>query len=422
MNGNDSVEQNERTVNGPRVRIIGLGGAGTNIVSGLPSALRRGASIGVLNTDIQAVNASSIEDKLIVGGSVTHGLGCGGEVSIGYQALDNDRSRVEAFVGNANLVILVAGLGGGTGSAATPMLAEIASKAGALVIVFATLPFTFEGPRRQETSQDAAGDIRPSAHGMILLPNDVLLQEGHSNEGVLQTFKVADRWIARGIQTLCSIVSKTGVINLDSGSLRTIFKACGGKTLFGTGVGRGSDYLNDAISDLLLCPLLHLSERTDAMDRLLINITASSDTNITQINEVVAELTTRFGDDKDILFGAVIEEDSVQSLEICILGKLEADGARVAFGDPNAQNSRQNTQSGLAIDSEIARDKKNPIAVHRSKLLGRRKPTKVDQDEFVFAKSSVDRGYFEKTDSNMYKGEDLDVPTFFRKGIVIRLK
>jgi cell division protein FtsZ len=403
-----------------KIKILGVGGAGTNAVDGLKLDNLGDVRLAAINTDAQALNQSPIAEKLVIGRSVTRGLGAGGEVEIGKAAAESDRDAIARMIGDVDLIILVVGLGGGTGSAAACVVAEVAAETDALVLAFATLPFSFEGARRKRIAEESIGELRQLVHGLIPLPNDVLLQEGEEDTSVLNAFAVADRWIGRGVNSLCAMLLKTGLINQDFSSLRSVFQDRGGKTIFGTGNAEGGDYVKDALEELFICPLLHQGDRPAQLDRILVNVIGGADLGIAKVNEIMTEVTKRFGSREDIVFGAVIDESRSQSLELCILGKAEMD----SFVSPKPTETPQpkkTIMTGLGLETEISQDTKAPRRVHTSKL-SKQQQVEVDQDEFTFIDADAQRGYFDKTDRNDYNDEDLDVPTFMRRGIKIKIK
>lgn len=403
-----------------KIKIVGVGGAGTNAVDGLKLDDFGDVRLAAINTDAQALNQSPLAEKLVIGRSVTRGLGAGGELEIGKAAAESDRDAIARLIGDMDLIILVVGLGGGTGSAAAAVVAEVAAKTNALVLAFATLPFSFEGARRKRIAEESIGELRQLVHGLIPLPNDVLLQEGEEDTSVLNAFAVADRWIGRGVNSLCAMLLKTGLVNQDFSSLRSVFRDRGGKTIFGTGTATGGDYVKDALEDLFICPLLHLGDRPAQLDRILVNVIGGADLGIAKVNEIMTQVAKRFGSREDIVFGAIIDESRSQSLELCILGKAEMDRASDMLPEA-APAAKKTITTSLGLETEISQDARAPRPVHHSKLRSKKQPD-IDQDEFNFIDNDAQRGYFEKTDRNEYKDEDLDVPTFMRKGIKVRIK
>ena len=415
----DSLFAQETVTADLKIKIIGLGGAGTNAVDGLKLDDLGDVRLAAINTDAQALGNSPIAEKLVIGRSVTRGLGAGGELEIGKKAAESDRDAMARLIADMDLIILIVGLGGGTGSAIAPVIAELAAKTDAVVLAFATLPFTFEGARRKRIAEESLGELRSLVHGLIPLPNDMLLQEGDESTSVLNAFSVADQWIGRGVNSLCAMLLKTGLINQDISSLRSVFQDRGGKTIFGTGIAKGGDFVKAALDDLLICPLLHMGDRPKELDRILVNVIGGPDLGIAKVNEIMSHVSKSFGSRDDLVFGAVIDEARSESLEICILGKAELE--KPASPETATPAEAPKSLEALGLETEIAQDNQPPRPVHQSKL-PKKKQAAADQDEFNFIEVEAQRGYFEKTDRNLYNDEDLDVPTYLRKGIKIKIK
>lgn len=409
-----------------KIKIVGIGGAGTNALRGLkPDELGGGGRVDlvVINTDAQALASSPVPEKFILGRTVTRGLGAGGEIEIGRMAAEADRDALTRLLKGNDLIILVVGLGGGTGSAAATVLAQVAAKTEALVIAFATLPFTFEGSRRQRIAEESLGELRQLVHGLIVLPNNMLLQEGEEDATVLNAFAAADRWIGQGIHTLCAILLKTGLINLDFSTIRSVFKERGGRSIFGTGAATGGDYVNNALEELFMCPLLHMGDRPGQLDRMLVNITGGTDLGMSRVNEIIGQISARFKPREDIVFGAVIDEKLHQSLEVCVLAKAGVESqALVQSLASSSEKPAVRSNLSFKLDPPIAQDERSAPRVHKSKLNRSKVSSHADQEEFLFVDVDAQRGYFDQTDRNLYKEEDLDVPTFLRRGIKIRIK
>lgn len=423
---NDSLASEQSGDEALTIKVIGIGGAGTNAVESLKlddPDWSDNVRLAALNTDAQALAQSKIPEKLVIGRSVTRGLGAGGEVEIGKEAAEADRDAIAGLIGDVDLIILVTGLGGGTGSAAVSVVAQVAAKTRALVLAFATLPFSFEGSRRKHIAEESIGELRQLVHGLIPLPNDVLLQEGEENTSVVNAFAVADRWIGRGVNSLCAMLLKTGLINQDISSVRSVFRDRGGRTVFGTGSASGEgDYVGEALEDLFICPLLHMGDRPAQLDRILVNIVGGADLGIAKVNEVMSLVSKRFNSRDDIVFGAVIDESRTASLEICVLAKAGIEATPPVRQAPPKAEPFATPLEGLDIEPQIAQDDRPPRPVHQSKLRRKKKKSDADQEEFLFVEDKAQRGYFDKTDRNLYNDEDLDLPTFMRRGIKIKLK
>ncbi len=407
------------------IKLVGVGGAGSNAVDRLKMENLERLQLAVINTDYQALASSPVQDKVLVGMSITRGLGAGGDPDLGREAAEADREKIAAVVKDCDLVFLVTGMGGGTGSGASPIVAEIAAEAGALVIAFVTLPFSFEGGRRLKQAEEGLRALRQVCDAVIPLPNDILLQEAAENETVLDSFARADEWIGRGVKSIWSMLFKTGLINLDFATLRQAFQHRGGKTLFGLGEGQGENAIADTISSLKLCPLLHTPEFSRKADRLLVNIAGGTDLTLPKVNELMNAITEQFGRDSHIIMGAVIDENLAGRVEVSVIGTSDMSGRTIPPRRPTAANRRPapaaipaagKPESGAAGlfggVAETAPAKATPAAQ------GGKAP--VAQEEFGFGEIES-RGYFEKTERNLFDGQDLDVPTYLRRGIKIQL-
>lgn len=404
------------------IKLVGVGGAGSNAVDRLKMENLERLQLAVINTDYQALASSPVQDKVLIGMGVTRGLGAGGDPERGREAAEADREKIAAVVKDCDLVFLVTGMGGGTGSGASPVVAEIAAETGALVIAFVTMPFSFEGGRRLKQAEEGLRALRGVCDAVIPLPNDILLQEAADNETVLDSFARADEWIGRGVKSIWSMLFKTGLINLDFATLRQAFQQRGGKTLFGLGEGSGENAVADAVASLKLCPLLHTPEFSRKADRLLVNILGGADLTLPRVNELMTAITEQFGRDSHIFMGAVIDENMAGRVEVCVIGTSDM-GGRLSTRRPVATNTRAKAAAGVTpppgatpLASTVAEARAGDVSAD-GKEIHAQKPA---QEEFGFGEVES-RGHFEKTDRNLFDGQDLDVPTYLRRGIKIAL-
>jgi cell division protein FtsZ len=410
------------------IKLLGIGGGGSNAVDRLKMENLDRLQLAVINTDFKALSTSPVQDKVLIGTSVTRGLSAGGDPALGYAAADADRDKLAEIVRDTDLVFLVAGLGGGTGSGATPVVAEVAMEAGALVIAFVTLPFSFEGGRRRKQAEEALAELRGNCHAVIPLSNDLLLQEGTEQTSVLDAFARADAWIGRGVKSIWGMLARTGLINLDFQALRQAFQQRGGKTLFGLGVGEGENAALAAFNDLKQCPLLHTPEFARKADRLMVNITGGADLSLTRVNELMTAVTEEFGKEAHVIMGAVIDESLQGRVEVCVLGTTDLGGRNFVRRPPAPARKPEK----LAATSTSTAAESNPtVKTTLTAESGSRSPVlattvhssvkKPEQEEFGFGGAGADasRGSFDKSDRNLFEGQDLDVPTYLRKGVKI---
>lgn len=439
MNSNElPLEHQILTDRNVAIKLIGVGGAGANAVDRLKMENLERLQLAVINTDCQALASSPVQEKVIVGMSITRGLGAGGDPELGREAAEADREKLQALVKDCDLVFLLAGMGGGTGSGAAPILAEAATEAGALVIAFVTMPFAFEGGRRLRQAEEGLLALRKVCDAVIPLPNDVLLQEAGDNETVLDSFARADDWIGRGVKSIWTMLHRTGLINLDFATLRQAFATRSGKTLFGLGTGQGENATADAIENLKLCPLLATPEFSRKADRLLVNIVGGPDLTLPKVNQMMTAVTEQFGRDSHVLMGAVIDETMQGRVEICVLGTSDlgsrlsprrpapgvrsraggavtgrAEDLRALVGTPARPEAAATATTLAGRPAATAKGEQSTLAIETH-------ATKPQQNEFAFNELES-RGYFDKTDRNLFEGQDLDVPTYLRKGIKIAL-
>jgi cell division protein FtsZ len=394
------------------IKLLGVGGAGSNAVDRLKMESLERLQLTVINTDNQALSSSPVQDKVLIGMGSTRGLGAGGDPELGRQAAEDDREKITRVVKDCDLVFIIAGMGGGTGGGASPIVAEIAAEQGALVIAFVTLPFSFEGGRRLKQAEEGLAALRRVCDAVIPLPNDILLQESADNETVLDSFARADEWIGRGVKSIWSMLSKTGLINVDFATLRQAFNNRGAKTLFGLAEGSGENAAAEAIADLKLCPLLHTPEYSRKADRLLVNISGGTELTLPKVNEIMNAIADQFGRDSHIIMGAVIDEGMQGRVEITVLGTSDMGARGIVGRRPIPARPRTNA---TRPEEAAPRLETAPAPAPEAAALA---ASKGKQDEFGFGEVES-RGQFERTDRNLFDGQDLDVPTYLRKGIKI---
>ena len=437
------------------IKVVGVGGAGANAVDRLKMENLDRLQMAVLNTDSSALGQSPVQDKVLIGSSVTRGLGAGGDPDLGHDAAEADREKISAVVKDCDLVFLIAGMGGGTGSGAAPVVAEIAAESGALVIAFVTMPFSFEGGRRAKQAEDGLLALRKVCDAVIPLPNDILLQEAGESETALDSFARADEWIGRGVKSIWSMLFRTGLINIDFATLRQAFHTRGGKTLFGLGAGSGENAVAEAIDGIKLCPLLATPEFARKADRLLVNIIGGTDLTLPKVNEIMTAVTEKFGRESHVIMGAVIDEDMQGKVELVVLGTSDLGGrgtprrpavmarptrplplasTRSSEAAAAAAASPPNTSPILSVvdleagapaaatagEQPAAAGSLNVPRAVRPSTASAAPAAPVAQNEFTFSEVES-RGHFDKTERNLFEGQDLDVPTYLRKGIKIVL-
>ena len=264
-------------------------------------------------------------------------------------------------------------------------------------------------------AEEGLAALRRACDAVIPLPNDILLQEAADNETVLDSFARADEWIGRGVKSIWSMLSKTGLINVDFATLRQAFQNRGAKTLFGLAEGAGLNAAAEAIASLKLCPLLHTPEFSRKADRLLVNITGGTDLTLPKVNEIMTAIAEQFGRDSHIIMGAVIDEGMQGRVEISVLGASDMGTRGMAQRRPAPARARP-----VGVRPEDAAPRQDPAPAAATEDVAVPAGPKASQEEFGFGEVES-RGQFERTDRNLFDGQDLDVPTYLRKGIKIAI-
>lgn len=388
-----------------RLKILGIGGAGGNAVAqiaGNPGALA-GVELVAINTDLQALNGISGADKVQIGSSVTHGLGAGGDTEIGGRAAQQDAERLEAMLQNADMVFIAAGLGGGTGSGSSPVIARIAKEQGALVLAFVALPFGFEGERRRQQALAGLEQLRAQADAVICIPNDKLLKLAGENATALDVFQRGNDIIAAGAQAIWQLLSRKGLINLDFADLQT---ALGGKHSDGVisfGEGTGADKAREAIKALTDSPLLDGGEILSKADAVVVSVLGGPDMTVSDVQRAV-EPITRLAGRAQVIMGAAIDEGYRGRLSVTVIAAGNLVARRVQQPVPVRGGTRP---SPLRPASPVT--PKEPA----------KKETPQARQESLPLEGAM-RGRFDKSEPTLYNGEDLDVPTYLRRGVSLK--
>jgi cell division protein FtsZ len=296
-------EFEETPVQNARMKVVGCGGAGGNAVNRMVDEDLEGVEFISINTDAQALKASRAQVTLQIGKKLTRGLGAGARPEIGRQALAENEEDVRKALDGADLVFVTAGMGGGTGTGAAPMVAEIAREMGALVIGIVTRPFSFEGKKRERQAQLGLAELRRCVDTMIVVPNDRLLSVVPKGTSFRDALKKADEVLLHATKGISDLIRVTGEVNVDFADVRTVM-ACRGPALMGTGFGEGENRAQEAAQEAISSPLLDDVSIAGARG-VLINITGGMDLAIDEVTRISSIISEEAGEDAEIIFGAV---------------------------------------------------------------------------------------------------------------------
>ena len=316
-NNNNNMEY-ERPMDGAAViKVVGVGGAGNNAVDRMIESGIKGVEFIAVNTDRQQlVQKSKAGTKIQIGEKITKGLGAGANPDIGAQAAEENKSEIEEALRGADMVFVTAGMGGGTGTGAAPMVAGIAKEMGILTIGVVTKPFTFEGKKRLSQADRGIESLKSKVDTLVIIPNDKLLQIIDRKTSIMEAFKMADDVLRQGVQGISDLIAVTGTVNLDFADVKTIMKDTG-MAHMGIGRASGENRAEDAAKQAVQSPLLETS--IEGARGVIINITGGTDLGLQEVN-TAAELVQRSVDpEANIIFGAVIDEDIHDEIVITVI-------------------------------------------------------------------------------------------------------
>jgi len=298
------------------IKVVGIGGGGNNAINRMIDAGLKGVEFIAVNTDAQALYLSKADKKIQIGEKLTKGLGAGANPEIGRKAAEESKDIMEEALQGADMIFITAGMGGGTGTGAAPVVAEISKSLGILTVGVVTKPFSFEGKRRQANAEMGINDIKNNVDTLITIPNDRLLSIAEKKTSMIEAFKMADDVLRQGVQGISDLIAVPGLINLDFADVRTIMLNTG---LAHMGIGRGSGEVRaiEAAKQAISSPLLETS--IEGAKGVLLNITGGANLGLLEINEA-AELISSVADpEANIIFGAVIDEKLQDEIIITVI-------------------------------------------------------------------------------------------------------
>ena len=299
------------------MKVIGIGGAGNNAINGMITSKLSGVDFIAINTDVQALEANHAGIRIPIGKDVTKGLGAGANPEIGRMAIEEDRAAVEEAIQGADMVFVTAGMGGGTGTGAAPVVAEIAKSMNALTVGIVTKPFLFEGPKRMKRADAGIEELKRQVDTLIIIPNQRLLALVDKETSLEQAFSIADNVLLQATKGISDLVNVPGLINLDFADVRTVMSEMG-DALMGVGVAAGENRATQAAHRAISSPLLEEINISGAKG-VLINITASSELALAEVNEANNIIFEAAGDDANIIFGVVFDDKMEDRLQVTVI-------------------------------------------------------------------------------------------------------
>lgn len=312
-----TFEFEESAPQNARMKVVGVGGGGGNAVNRMIEEQLEGVEFISVNTDAQALTNSKADVKIQIGKKLTRGLGAGARPEIGRQAIDENREDIKRVLGNADLVFVTCGMGGGTGTGAAPVICELAREVGALTVGIVTRPFLFEGRKRMRQAEEGIAEMRKHVDTMIIVPNERLLAVVGKGIPFHEALKKADEVLLHATQGISVLISETGMVNVDFADVRTVMQN-GGSALMGTGIGRGENRASEAAQQAIASPLLDNVSISGATG-VLVNITGGEDLTLGEVHQINDIVHDAVGDDAEIIFGAVHEPAMMGEIRVTVI-------------------------------------------------------------------------------------------------------
>ena len=454
------------------IKIVSVGGAGLNALDRIVLDGLEGAEVLALNTDVQSLASSVAAHKVQLGRTVTRGLGAGGDPEVGYQAAFESTEEIREALTGARMIFICTGLGGGTGSGAAPYVAHLAREAGALVLAFATLPFVFEGKRRNAQAREALGRLNEIANAVVCFENDQMGDMVAPHAGIHQAFSKADTTISQSVRSIVNLIQRPGLIRIGFDDLLSALRSRNGRCLFGFGESDSDNRAHDALAQALKSPLMDRGRTLADAARVLVQVAGGPAMTLSEVEVVMKELGRHVNEDTQILFGTAVDGRFGDRLSVTIISSLTADEGlpqtqpplSAAPPTPPVWEQPRETPPKIEVEPEptpvedcqaaettpieepdptevesvpapsvesvstafdVVETPEPPVSTPQRKPASL-KEEKVSAEKSMQAKQEVlqfepvNRGRFEKSEPTIVEGEDLDVPTYLRKKIKVK--
>lgn len=380
------VQRMPETEGSALIRVVGVGGGGSNAVNRMISENIAGVDFIAVNTDQQALMGSQAKQRIAIGERTTRGLGSGGDPDVGNKAAEESIEELHQVLQGSDMVFVTAGMGGGTGTGATPVVAKVAQDVGALTIGVVTRPFTFEGAQRARSAEAGIEQLKEHVDTLIVIPNDRLLETADKRISLLNSFRLADDVLRQGIQGISELITVPGLINLDFADVKTIM-SLGGAALMAVGHGTGDDRATEAAEQALSSHLLDVT--IDGARGILFNVTGGPDLSLYEINQAASIIRETAHPDVNLIFGAVIDEKMEDKIRITVIA------------------------TGFEHNMPLVRPITRAVSRSAQKDMPNQPPLRESVPVSATAKPSSSSE--SRMSQQAYRINDLDVPAFLRK-------
>ncbi len=394
---------------GAKMRIVGIGGGGCNAVNTMIDSTLNGVEFIAINTDLQALDANKAQHKIQIGRTLTRGLGAGANPEIGKRAAEEDVDQVKSVLEGSDLVFITCGMGGGTGTGAAPIIADVAKSMGALTIGIVTKPFNFEKGKRMKQAMMGIEELRGMVDTLIVIPNEKLLMVMPKNTPFIQAFKAADDVLYRATKGIADLISNTGYVNVDFADVKKIMSGAG-DAIMGMGIGTGERRGEEAVKQAINSPLLEETSIEGATG-VLLNLTCPMDFTTEEVDQISNLITGVAGEDADVIWGYGVDETLKNEVHVTVIA-AGLNKHRYSRGN-NAGHAAEDSSSPLSISKRKINYPEHLKDIRSNRYKGLEVPTIQRQEEFEEESSGQDEVEQLKmtgTDSL----EDRNIPTFIR--------
>jgi cell division protein FtsZ len=395
------ISFNEEARNDAKIKVIGVGGGGGNAVNRMIDAGMEGIEFVVANTDLQALRMSRAAMKIQLGVKLTNGLGAGANPEVGRKAALEDSDKIIEALEGADMVFVTAGLGGGTGTGAAPIIASLASEMGALTVAVVTKPFAFEGKRRMQQAERGISELMDSVDTTIVIPNEKLLGVAQ-DAGFFESFRVADDILRQGVQGISDIITIPGIINRDFADVKAIMQGMG-YAVMGTASANGTRRATEAAQKAIASPLLEAGA-IDGARGILINITGSTSLKLAEVQEACTIIQSAAHEDANIIFGAVLDEKTKDAVKITVIA--------TGFKDSDIRRRQQESRTTFSASRDFF-DPESDSEPAPPPMVMEQKPASPQASPSTAEVVSLDT--MRTAMIANFEQEDLDVPAFMRK-------
>jgi cell division protein FtsZ len=399
-----------------RIKVLGVGGAGCKAVAHLARENLAGVSFALINTDGAALAQMPIEQRLLIGTKSCRGLGTGGDLERGRMAAEEDAAAIRTLTEETDIVFVVAGLGGGTGSGASPVIARVAHECKALVLGVVVTPFQFEGVRRQQQANFALQELKAVADAVICMPNQKLLRLVDEKTPLPEALSNINAFIGDAVRSIWTLVTRPGIVQADFASLCAATQGRHAESSLAIGRGSGENRVAEAADRLLSHPLIDEGALLADATTVLVSIVASPGLAMGEVHGIMERISS-VAHSAHIVMGAVIDESLADRLTVTIIsGRGESEAAacsRLGMSSPLTEDGPVPIASSRgAVRTQAAMEKAEPIVTVRARKPGRLRQTQLPLE-------IISRGRFEKSEPTIHHGQDLDVPTYIRRGVAL---